>query len=142
MYKVILVDDDELVRVGLESLVQFSQKGFQIIDALSSTQAALKSIYKNQPDVVITDMYMPECNGIQLIREGKRLCPTAIFVVLSCHNNIDFIKEALAAGAFDYLLKSTIVNPESAEQLLDKITTACKMRAGLFPILRGFCSPT
>ena len=131
MYKVILVDDDELVRVGLESLVQFSQKGFQIIDALSSTQAALKSIYKNQPDVVITDMYMPECNGIQLIREGKRLCPTAIFVVLSCHNNIDFIKEALAAGAFDYLLKSTIVNPESAEQLLDKITTACKMRAGL-----------
>lgn len=53
MYKVILVDDDELVRVGLESLVQFSQKGFQIIDALSSTQAALKSIYKNQPDVVI-----------------------------------------------------------------------------------------
>ena len=57
MYKVILVDDDELVRVGLESLVQFSQKGFQIIDALSSAQAALKSIYKNQPDVVITDMY-------------------------------------------------------------------------------------
>lgn len=131
MYKVILVDDDELVRVGLESLVCFAKKGFQIIDTLSSAKAALESIHKNQPDVVITDMYMPEFNGIQLIREGKQLCPTAIFIVLSCHNNIDFIKEAFRAGAYDYLLKSTIVNPKNAEQLLDKIASACDMRSHL-----------
>lgn len=128
MYKVILVDDDELVRVGLESLVSFSKKGFQIVDSLSNAKQALESIRKNQPDVVITDMYMPEINGVQLIREGKRLCPTAVFIVLSCQNNIDFIKEALRAGATDYLLKSSIVNPKSTENLLDKITAACQMR--------------
>lgn len=128
MYKVILVDDDELVRVGLESLVSFSKKGFQIIDSLSNAKQALDSIRKNQPDVVITDMYMPEINGVQLIREGKQLCPSAIFIVLSCQNNIDFIKEALRAGATDYLLKSSIVNPKSTASLLDKISDACQMR--------------
>lgn len=128
MYKVILVDDDELVRVGLESLVSFSKKGFQIIDSLSNAKQALDSIRKNQPDVVITDMYMPEINGVQLIREGKQLCPSAIFIVLSCQNNIDFIKEALRAGATDYLLKSSIVNPKSTASLLDKISDACQIR--------------
>lgn len=128
MYKVILVDDDELVRFGLESLVSFSKKGFQIVDSLSNARQALESIRKNQPDVVITDMYMPEINGVQLIREGKRLCPAAVFIALSCQNNIEFIKEALRAGATDYLLKSSIVNPKSAEALLDKITDACRMR--------------
>lgn len=128
MYSVILVDDDELVRVGLESLDCFSAKGFQIIDALSSGRQALASIEKNQPDVVITDMYMPEIDGLQIIRDGKKLCPDTIFVVLSCHNDIDSIKEALHLGAFDYLLKSSIVDPKNAEKLMDRILAACNMR--------------
>lgn len=129
MYKVILVDDDELVRVGLEALACFPQKGFEIVDRLSNAKDALDSIRRHKPDVVITDMYMPEFNGIRLIREGRKICPTTIFVVLSCHNNIDFIKEALQAGAYDYLLKSAIVDPKSAEKLLDKLSNACSMRA-------------
>lgn len=129
MYKILLVDDDELVRVGLESLTSFSQKGFEIVGALSGGQAALEAIRKFQPDVVFTDMYMPEMNGIQLIREGRKLCPSAIFVVLSCHNNIDFIKEALQAGACDYILKSTVVDPVGAGKFLDKIACACAMRS-------------
>ena len=141
MYKVILVDDDELVRVGLESLVSFSKKGFQIVDSLSNAKQALESIRKKQPDVVITDMYMPEVNGVQLIREGKRLCPAAVFIVLSCQNNIEFIKEALRAGASDYLLKSSIVNPKSAEKLLDKIMDACQMRHRLSGALQAGGDP-
>ena len=128
MYKVILVDDDELVHVGLGSLAHFPQWGFEIVDSLTNGKLALESIQKHQPDVVITDMYMPEMNGIQLIREGKKLCPKAIFVVLSCHNDIDYIKEALQAGAYDYMLKSTIVDPKNAEKLMNKIASACGMR--------------
>lgn len=128
MYKVILVDDDELVHVGLASLAHFRQHGFEIVDSLTNAKLALESIRQHQPDVVITDMYMPEMNGIQLIKEGKKCCPNAIFVVLSCHNDIDYIKEALQAGAYDYMLKSAIVDSANAEKLMDKVASACSMR--------------
>lgn len=128
MYKVILVDDDELVRVGLEAIVSFRSKGFEIVDTLSSGEQALKSIRKHQPDVIITDLYMPEISGIQLIRECKKICPKAIIVVLSCHNDIDSVKEAMQLGAFDYLLKSSLVDPKNAERLLDRIRVACSQR--------------
>lgn len=128
MYKVILVDDDELVRIGLETLMSFSAKGFRIVDALSSGAQALESIRKHQPDVVITDLYMPEFDGLQLIRQCKKICPDAIIVVLSCHNDIDSIKEALHLGAFDYQLKSSIVDPKNADALLDRIASACELR--------------
>lgn len=140
MYKVILVDDDELVHVGLESLAHFRQHGFEIVDSLTNAKLALESIRRHQPDVVITDMYMPEMNGIQLIKEGKKICPNAVFVVLSCHNDIEYIKEALQAGAYDYMLKSVIVDSVNAEKLLEKVASACSMRNQISATGKGLAS--
>lgn len=129
MYKVILIDDDELVRVGLETVFSFNSKGFQVVDSLSSGAQALASIQREQPDVIITDLYMPELDGLQLIRQCKQICPDAIIVVLSCHNDLESIKESIHLGAFDYQLKSSIVDPKNADVLLERIAAACEMRA-------------
>lgn len=128
MYTVILIDDDELVRVGLETVFSFNSKGFKVVDSLTGGTQALESIRRNRPDVIITDLYMPELDGLQLIRQCKKLCPDAVIVVLSCHNDIESIKESIHLGAFDYQLKSSIVDPKNADVLLDRIAAACEMR--------------
>lgn len=58
-----------------------------------------------QPDLVFTDIVMPQMGGLQLIKEALEEFPDIRFVVLSCHNDYEFVREALTLGARDYILK-------------------------------------
>lgn len=120
-YSVLLVDDDSIVRMGLKMAVNWQELGFEIVGEASNGEEALDLMEKLQPDVVLTDMYMPKSDGIKLMQEAKARSLKAKFIVLSCYSDFDYVKNSLKLGASDYLLKSTIVHSEELSLTLKNV---------------------
>lgn len=122
MFKVILIDDEVLVRVGLKSLINWEKHGYQIIAEASNGQDALTKIKAQKPDIVIIDIKMPVKDGLELIEEVNKLQLQTKFIVLSSYDDFKLVKQALQLGAVDYLLKLEL----ESEQLLNCLNTARK----------------
>ena len=120
-YKVMLVDDDSLVRMGLRHSVDWAAKGLELAGEAADGGEALALMDTLRPDIVFSDMYMPKFDGIKFIEQALARYPDTIFVVLSCHNDFQYIKESLRLGVYDYLLKSSIVNSDELDRVLDNI---------------------
>lgn len=120
-YKVLLVDDDRIVLNGLRSIVDWDQLGFVIVGEASDGLQALSLIDDLQPHLVLTDIYMRYCDGIRLMQQVKEKYPEILFIVLSCHDNFDYARNALKLGAMNYLLKSNVVQKD---ELIEALTHA------------------
>jgi len=120
-YKILLVDDDVLVRMGMKSAINWEAMRLDIVGEASDGGEALEMMATLQPDIVITDMYMPRFDGLRFIKEAITNFPGVVFVVISCHNDFQYIKESMRLGVYDYLLKSSIVNTNELEILLGNI---------------------
>ncbi len=105
MTKVLIVDDEMLVRVGIKSLIDWEQHGFTVCGDAADGQEALKLIEREPPDIILTDIIMPNLNGLELIKRVKEQYPRITIIVLSCHNDYDYVRQAMKLGAADYLLK-------------------------------------
>ncbi|MBV6713893.1 response regulator transcription factor [Paenibacillus chitinolyticus] len=105
MYKVIIVDDEKLLRQGFIHMVDWSQYGFEIIGEASDGLEALELVNKYSPDIVVTDIRMPGMDGIELTRRLRNERPDIQIIVLSSYNDFDYVKETLQLGASDYILK-------------------------------------
>ena len=122
MYFNVLVVDDE--QDFLETLVNRLKK--RSIDAIGvmSGEAALEEIKKKPFDVVILDIKMPGgMDGIEALREIKKIQPLAEVILLTGHASVETSIEGMKLGAFDYLLK-----PVKLEELLKKIAEALEKK--------------
>lgn len=115
--KVLLVDDEMVVRVGIKSIIDWEEIGFELIGEAANGSAALQIMEQSRPDIVITDIKMPEMDGLELIRRIKEAGYTTKFIVLSSYNEFDLVKQAMKLGASDYLLKMKMTK-ESLEEVL------------------------
>ncbi|MNR09815.1 putative response regulatory protein [compost metagenome] len=104
MFRVILVDDEKWIVEGLKAGVDWNKHGFQLVGDAGNGKEALPFIRELQPDVVITDIRMPEMNGLELIKHGKDISPNTLFVVLSGHADFAYAQKALNYGTFGYCL--------------------------------------
>ncbi len=116
-YKLLIVDDDLLVRLDLHTLIDWNAMGIDLIDDASNGIEAIDSIEANQPDIVILDLGMPLMNGLEVIAalivkgfKGK-------IIVLSCHEDFENVKEAMQMGAIDYLRKHLFKKEELADSI-------------------------
>ena len=73
MYKVLIVDDEKMIRMGIKNIIPWNAIGFQEVFAAASGNEALKIIEEHMPDVMITDIQMTEMTGLQLIEQVKPL---------------------------------------------------------------------
>ena len=106
MLKVLLIDDEPFVRKGLQALIDWEAEGFQIVNALENGKEALENLKGNQYDVIISDIKMPEMDGIELLKQVKEDNLTeAKFVFLSGFYEFQYAKTAIKYGCFDYILK-------------------------------------
>ncbi|MFN6037163.1 MAG: response regulator [Bacteroidota bacterium] len=106
MIKILIVDDHPIVRDGLKIALE-SVNDFEIVGAVTSGSEALKILKVNAVDVLLSDVSMPEMNGMQLVKEAKKISKDLKVLFLSMHENEAYIKSAIDSGANGYLLKDS-----------------------------------
>ncbi len=102
MYRLAIVDDEKNIAEGIAKLFPWGEIGFEA-DFFASPMKALESIKKENYDVLLSDIEMPELNGIELCERLKE--EDIIIVFLSSHQNYDYFRSAILHGVTDYLLK-------------------------------------
>ena len=118
MRKALLADDDFLVRSYLKMLSSWEKAGFEITADVRDGEEALEVLDREKIDLVVTDIAMPLMDGIELIREIRRKYPDIYVIVLSCHDEFEYVKKAMKEGADEYVLKNTL-NEESLYTVLE-----------------------
>lgn len=106
MMKVIVVEDEELVRKGIVLTVDWESIDCLVVGEAPNGQSGLDLIEKHNPDLVVTDVKMPVLDGVQMIRElRERGSCRAEFIILTAHSDFSYAHSALKLGVADYLLK-------------------------------------
>ena len=106
MINAVLADDHELIRKGIKVLLE-DDGNITVVAEASDGNEALAQIDATQPDILITDIRMPEMDGLQTTREVKQKFPDVKILVLSMHDDEDYILRSVEFGADGYLLKDT-----------------------------------
>lgn len=112
MYKVIIVEDEMLVRIGLKSSVDWQRYGMEVIADLPDGQAAWEVYERERPHLVITDIRMPRMDGMELISRIREQDKETRIVVLSCLEEFDLARKAVALGVSNYIVKLTMTEEE------------------------------
>jgi len=119
MYKVLVVDDEPLVQVGLRSMLQ-GMDNIDVIGAASNGKDAYDIISREYPDIVIADIKMPVMTGLELLeKSNKNFGPVPAFIMLTAYEEFDMVRKALSFQAVDYLIKVEL-NKESLEEAIRK----------------------
>jgi DNA-binding NarL/FixJ family response regulator len=129
--KVLLVDDHQMVSEGMGALLQSDPEVTETRYAKDGLEA-LKVAQEYRPDVVCMDLTMPGMNGLEATRQITQLRPAPQVVIVSMHNDPEFVAEALRAGAIGYVVKQS-----AAEELLRAVKTAAQGKAFLSPVVAG-----
>jgi len=106
LIRVILADDHEIVRNGIKLLLE-RQGNIQVIAEVSDGKQALEKVAALQPDILIVDIRMPVLNGIETTRQLTQTNTTTKALVLSMHDDEEYILQSIDCGAYGYLLKDT-----------------------------------
>ncbi|WP_070000568.1 response regulator transcription factor [Cellulosilyticum sp. I15G10I2] len=118
MYKVLIIDDEVLVRVGLKSTINWESIGFSIVGEASNGEKGYEQYKLHKPDVIITDIKMPHKDGMWLIKKIRETNKQVKILILTCYDEFEYVREALKLGADDYILKSEIED----EELIDSMS--------------------
>jgi DNA-binding NarL/FixJ family response regulator len=127
--RVVLVDDHDLLRRGIKTMLE-SEADIEVVGEASDGARALPLVEEALPDVVLIDVIMPNKDGIEATREIKEAFPNVGVVVLSGHDERQFLFDALKAGASGYILKTA-----DLEEVVATVRSAAKGEAKLDPAL-------
>ena len=118
--KILIVDDEMLVRAGLKSIIDWERHGYTIIGEADSGDKALKMVKELKPDIMFLDINMPGTNGIDVLKGLKESRDACKVIVISCHDEFEYVKEAMKLGALEYILKHRII-PANILCVLDNV---------------------
>ena len=116
MFKVMLVDDENLIVEGLKNIIDWDNLGLEVVNTASNGEEAIRKFKELPVDIVITDINMPKVTGIELLRSLKDLNDDVKFIVLSGYDEFSYAKSAIELGVKSYILKP--VNEEELEEAL------------------------
>lgn len=119
MYKVVVVEDDRIIRRGICQSIKWNEHGFIVAGEAGDGEIALGLIEKEQPQVVISDINMPFMDGLEMAKKIKETSPETRIIFLTGFEDFKYAQQAVKLKAFDYLLK-----PVDSEQLLHKAIEA------------------
>ncbi|AET69958.1 response regulator containing CheY-like receiver domain and AraC-type DNA-binding domain [Desulfosporosinus orientis DSM 765] len=118
--KVLVVDDEKPARETLTYLIDWNSTAFEIVATAKNGREALEKYNDFAPDLIITDIQMPVMDGLSLIKAIKDRNRWTKFVILSCHEQFSYAKEAIQIGVTDYLIKD-MMTPQDVYTTLDKV---------------------
>ncbi|MBO7745313.1 response regulator, partial [Paenibacillus sp. MWE-103] len=125
MIQALIVDDEHLVRKGMRLLFPWQKYGVEIAGEAASGEKALQLLRTHPVQLLLTDITMPGMSGLELIREAHRHDPAIKAVILTCHQDFDYIQEALRLGAVDYIVKTQLEEMD-LDQAMERIVRAVR----------------
>ena len=140
--RVILADDHALFREGLKELID-NESDLECIGVAANGEDAIKLTEQLRPDVIVMDVAMPVINGIQALKEIKRIYPSTAVIIVSAFHYQKYVSDSMAAGVDGYLLKSVhrgelinsirivhagqrVFSPEITSELAKRVTVRTK----------------
>lgn len=123
MIKVLIADDEPLVRAGIKTVLPWNMYGFDVISEAADGKEAYEKILKLKPDILITDIKMPGMDGITLLKRLKQEKISIQSLVLSCFDEFELVREAMKYGAHDYIRKLSI-DPAKLLEVLKEMKEA------------------
>ena len=127
MIKVLIADDQELIRQSLQ-IVLNSKQDIEVSDVAANGQEVIQCIRKNKPDIILMDIRMPKMDGVQCTKIIKENYPQIKIIILTTFDDDEYVFNALKYGASGYLLKGV-----SMDELSDAIRTVYSGRAMINP---------
>ena len=118
MYRVVLVDDERLIVRGLSSVVPWAELGCEVAGTAYDGQGGLELIRSLKPDIVLTDIRMPNMDGLTMLAALRSEFPRIQTSVLTAYRDFDYARQALTLGVCRYLLK-----PSNLEELKEAVRT-------------------
>ncbi len=119
LYRVLLVDDEEDIRVGISRKMDWNSLGFTLVGEAENGEEALELAEQLQPDVVLTDIKMPFMDGLELCRCLRQSLPAAKVVVFSGFDDFEYARQAIGMEVFEYILKP--INAPELGQVLTRL---------------------
>ncbi|WMJ89781.1 response regulator transcription factor [Anaerocolumna sp. MB42-C2] len=119
---VLFVDDEMIVRVALNSIVNWNETEFEIADTVSNGTEAMKFIRNNKVSLIVTDLKMPDMDGIELVKNLQEMEFPGKVIILTSYGEFEYARQAIQYGVSEYLLKSTF----TADSLLEAMRKATK----------------
>jgi DNA-binding NarL/FixJ family response regulator len=127
--RVLLADDHRIVAEGLKRLVESE---FELVGMVEDGRALLAAAAELKPDVIISDISMPELNGVEALEELKKVNPDVRLVFLTMHHNTAYARRAMDAGALGYVLKHS-----ATEELIMAVRAASMGQTFVSPAIAG-----
>ncbi len=120
MLKLLLVDDESIIRETIEAMLPLEKLGMRLTGSCGNAFDALNSMENDMPDILVTDIKMPRMDGLELIERAMTLNPRLECIVLSGYDEFTFAKRAISLGVREYLLKPFY--KEELIQTLEKVS--------------------
>ena len=105
MFKAIIVDDEIDIRKGVRNIIDWESTGFIVVGEAGDGKEAIELYKEERPSLVVTDIRIPEIDGLELIKELKAINPKVRIIILSGYDDFSYVKEALKYSVNNYLLK-------------------------------------
>lgn len=130
MLRILLVDDEPLVLIGLQGMLEWEKLGYTVCGTARNGKLALELIEREKPDIVIADVKMPVMDGLTLARTCRERSALPAFIMLTSFEEFGYIKQAMGAGVVDYLVKLDLT-PENLQTALAKAAEKVKKERAL-----------
>lgn len=127
--RILLADDHTILRNGIRAILE-DEPGMDVVGEAEDGRTAVSLATQLKPDIVIMDIAMPLLNGLEATRQIKRTCPGVKVIILSMHDNEEYIIQVLEAGAMGYILKDA-----AARELIQALRTVYRGEAVLSPAI-------
>jgi two-component system response regulator YesN len=108
MYTLLIVEDEEILREGLQITIDWAMYGFSLIGTASNGKQALELNHELRPNVILTDIKMPFIDGIELLQKVKESFPQTQVVLISSFEEFEYAKKGIEYHAFAYILKDSL----------------------------------
>lgn len=105
MRKVLVVEDEELIRKGIVMTVDWAALGCVVVGEAANGAEGLEAALRLEPALIITDVKMPQMDGLEMLRRLREAGCTARVIILTAYDDFSYVRSALRLGAADYLLK-------------------------------------
>lgn len=124
MIKVFLVEDEIVIREGLQRMIPWGEYGFELVGEAGDGEIALPVIREKKPDILITDIKMPFMDGLDLCKIVKKELPSTKIIIVSGYDDFDYAQQAISLGVESYLLKP--ISKLKFIEVLQEIRTKCE----------------